>query len=314
MTRTLSKVSGSSAARLFPVVSICMAGLVSGCATQPQRSAGSSFDPKYGVSASQRVVAEGEVVPKGGGSAIVGKPYVIAGQTYYPSERAYTAVGLASWYGSAFHGRRTANGEVFDRMSISAAHPTMPLPSYARVTNLRNHHSIIVRVNDRGPYHANRVMDVSEQAAAALDFRQVGTAKVRVDFVGKASLAGSDDLKLLATLRTDGSAASVGRDGAVYAAGSEQDEPAPVRVASAVPTARAAPATPDADEEASLSAAPRRRSANAPLPPQRPFDLGTIPGAATPIASSRASIGRPEASARQAMLRGDDTSGPYSHR
>ena len=314
MTRTLSKVSGSSAARLVPVVSLCLAGLVSGCATQPQRSAGSSFDPKYGVSASPRVVAEGEVVPKGGGSALVGKPYVIAGQTYYPSERAYSAVGLASWYGSAFHGRRTANGEVFDRMSISAAHPTMPLPSYARVTNLRNHHSIIVRVNDRGPYHANRVMDVSEQAAAALDFRQVGTAKVRVDFVGKASLAGSDDLKLLATLRTDGSPASVGRDGAVYAAASEQDEPAPVRVAAVAPTARAAVVTSDADEEASLPAAPQRRSSSAPLPPQRPLDLGTIPGAATPIASLRGGSVRPDGRARQAMLRGDDASVTHSRR
>src|ERR1700744_3583451 len=104
---------------------------LAGCAAQPQRYAGSNIDPRYGVAASPRVVAEGEVVPKGGGNYMVGKPYVVAGQTYYPSERTYAAFGLASYYGTAFHGRRTANGEVFDRESISAAHPTMPLPSYA---------------------------------------------------------------------------------------------------------------------------------------------------------------------------------------
>ena len=89
--------------------------------------------------ASPRVVADGEPVPRGGGMYMLGKPYTIAGLTYYPSEKHYAAVGLASWYGDAFHGRRTAHGEVYDRDSISAAHPTLPLPSYARVTNLRNH-------------------------------------------------------------------------------------------------------------------------------------------------------------------------------
>ncbi|WP_331301438.1 septal ring lytic transglycosylase RlpA family protein [Methylobacterium oryzae] len=98
----------------------------------------------------------------------------------------------------------TANGEVFDRHSIAAAHPTLPLPSYARVTNLDNGYSMLVRVNDRGPYHAGRVMDVSEEAADALGFHRKGTARVRVEYVGKASVAGSDDRKLLASLRTDG--------------------------------------------------------------------------------------------------------------
>ena len=153
----------------------------------------SQVDPRYGVAPSPRVVADGEEVPRGGGYYMVGKPYQIAGKTYYPSERSYSAVGLASWYGSDFHGRKTANGEVFDRASISAAHPTMPLPSYARVTNLRNHRSMIVRVNDRGPYHGGRVMDVSQRVAEALDFHRIGTARVKVDYVGHAALAGSDD-------------------------------------------------------------------------------------------------------------------------
>lgn len=162
-----------------------------------------SVDSKYGVSASQRVVEPGQPVPKGGGAYRVGKPYQIAGRTYTPEENArYSAVGIASWYGDDFHGRKTANGEVFDMNSIAAAHPTLPMPSYVRVTNLGNNRSLIVRVNDRGPYHENRVIDVSMRAAHLLGFHSNGTAKVRVDYVGRASLQGSDDAKLAATLRT----------------------------------------------------------------------------------------------------------------
>ena len=109
-----------------------------GCAQQQQVAHSSEYFPQsvYGE-ASPRVVADGQDVPHGGGKYLVGHPYMVAGRMYYPSERKhYTAVGYASWYGDAFHGRRTANGEIFDRNSISAAHPTMPLPSYARVTNL----------------------------------------------------------------------------------------------------------------------------------------------------------------------------------
>ena len=168
-----------------------------------------AIDPRYGVRPSPRVVADGEDVPQGGGRYQVGKPYKIAGKTYVPSEKPYAVVGPASWYGSDFHGRKTANGEVFDRASLSAAHPTMPLPSYARVTNLRNAHSIIVRVNDRGPYHGGRVMDVSERVAEALDFRSTGTARVKVEWVGRAELSGSDTNKLLASLRTDGQPATL---------------------------------------------------------------------------------------------------------
>ena len=173
--------------------------------------AGNGIDPKYGVKASPRLSNEGDVIPKGGGRRFSGKPYVVAGQTYVPREDAkgYVRDGLASWYGAAFHGRMTANGEVFDRHSIAAAHPTLPLPSYARVTNLENGYSMVVRVNDRGPYHAGRVMDISEEAARALDFHRKGTARVRVAYLGKASVAGSDDRKLLATLRTDGQPAGM---------------------------------------------------------------------------------------------------------
>jgi rare lipoprotein A len=148
------------------------------------------------------VVQLGEPVPKGGGVYRVGKPYTIGGRTYSPEDNQdYRAEGIASWYGEDFHGRRTANGEIFDMDSVSAAHPTLPIPSYARVTNLHNHRSIIVRVNDRGPYHQDRLIDVSGRAAKLLGFYDQGTTPVRVEYVGLASLAGSDDRQLEATLR-----------------------------------------------------------------------------------------------------------------
>ncbi|MGC2835507.1 MAG: septal ring lytic transglycosylase RlpA family protein, partial [Methylocella sp.] len=189
-----------------------------GCAQLPSQRLARANSTEYFPSsiygpASPRVVADGEPVPRGGGMYMLGNPYTVAGLTYYPSEKHYAAIGLASWYGDAFHGRRTANGEVYDRDAISAAHPTLPLPSYARVTNLRNHYSMIVRVNDRGPFAAHRIMDVSRRAAEALDFRQTGTTPVKIEYIGAASLAGSNDQKLLATLRTDGPASLAGWQG-----------------------------------------------------------------------------------------------------
>jgi rare lipoprotein A len=272
----------SSRLVLFPVLAVAGFGLA-GCAQQPQQQLAhsSEYFPEsvYGR-ASPRVVADGQPIPHGGGTYMVGKPYTIAGKTYYPADKHYAAVGYASWYGDAFHGRRTANGEIYDRDSFSAAHPTMPLPSYARVTNLRNNYSMIVRVNDRGPYAAGRIMDVSRQVADALEFRRVGTAKVKVEYVGPASLAGSDDRKLLATLRNDGGPAQL--DG-VERAPTMVAESAPVRTASAEPPPLPTPR----EEAANVPPIPPQRavafSGTAPLPPTRPFDLGTIPGAGVPI-------------------------------
>jgi len=164
----------------------------------------SGVDSRYGVAPSPRVVENDEPVPKGGGVYRVGNPYVVAGHTYVPEyDPHYQATGLASWYGDDFHGRLTANHEVFDANGISAAHPTMPLPSYARVTNLSNGRSLIVRVNDRGPYHGNRIIDVSRNAARLLGFHLSGTAWVKVEYVGRAPIEGSDDQTLAATLRVD---------------------------------------------------------------------------------------------------------------
>jgi len=287
----------------FVLLGLCA---LAGCSSAPpsgHRTARAQIDPRYGVAPSPRVVAEGEEVPRGGGYYMVGKPYQIAGTTYYPSEKAYSAVGLASWYGSDFHGRKTANGEVFDSASISAAHPTMPLPSYARITNLRNHRSMIVRVNDRGPYHGGRVMDVSQRVAEALDFHRIGTAKVKVDYVGRAALQGSDDIKLLATLREDGRPATLPGGAPIMVATNLREQPS--RIArresaeeeeaqqserAAAPRAEArereegaasrAEARAIAKEPVSsiptpISAKAMAMAKSAPLPPSRPFDLGS---------------------------------------
>jgi len=244
------------------------------------------IDPKYGVSPSPRVVADGEPVPKGGGRDMVGKPYTVAGRTYVPQESPRAGEGLASWYGAAFHGRMTANGEIFDRDSIAAAHTTMPLPSYARVTNLQNGHSMIVRVNDRGPFHANRIIDVSERAASALGFKGQGTSRVRVEYVGRASTNGSDDRILLASLRTDGQPASLTNAAPTMMA---QATPRPslprqaIAIRSYEPENEIQEAAPSS-RPTQTSASSRPAASNVPLPPERPFDLGTIPGATTPMA------------------------------
>jgi len=179
--------------------------LLAACASQPEpkgmvykkaRSKEYFAESEYGVKASPRV----QFMRRGGGRDQLGKPYQVRGKWYYPKEdRNYAKVGLASWYGDAFHGRLTANGEVYDMTHLTAAHPTMPLPSYARVTNLETGSSVIVRVNDRGPYHEGRIIDVSERAAQMLDYDKVGTAKVKVEYVGRAPLDGDDDQYLVAS-------------------------------------------------------------------------------------------------------------------
>ena len=120
----------------------------------------------------------------------VGNPYKIKGRWYYPKhDPDYEKVGVASWYGRQFHGRKTANGEVFDMNRLSAAHTTLPLPSVVEVTNLENGRKLRVRVNDRGPFAKNRVIDMSRAAARYLGFEQAGTARVRVRYLGLAQLA-----------------------------------------------------------------------------------------------------------------------------
>ena len=230
-------------ARLFGLGLTCLA--LANCSNGQMAG---KIDPRYGVAASARVVEPGQPVPKGGGVYRIGKPYAVAGRVYVPEEDTnYSAVGMASWYGDDFHGRYTANGEIFDMNSISAAHPTLPLPSYVRVTNLSNRRSIVVRVNDRGPYARDRLIDVSVKTAELLGFYGHGVTRVKVEYVGRAPLQGSDDRKLIATLR-EGSPAT-----------------APLQVASSKPFA---PAYFDSRPSRTFSAT------GIPSPPDRPYRLG----------------------------------------
>lgn len=195
----------STTVRLVPIsIAIVAASMLASCALAPPKTASSEYfsEKEYGVAASPKVAAKQEAVPKGGGRYHVGKPYTVKGKTYRPKEdQNYAKVGHASWYGRAFHGRQTANGEIYDMGELTAAHPTLPLPSYVRVTNLSNDRSLVVRVNDRGPFKRGRIIDVSSAAADMLDFKHAGTAKVKVEYVGRARLDAKDRQMLLASYR-----------------------------------------------------------------------------------------------------------------
>jgi len=156
--------------RSLAVVLIATALLTAGCAGQRERRSGTA--DLYGPG------------PRG---YMIGNPYRVNGVWYYPAEdKTYDKIGFASWYGPGFHGQRTANGESYNKRRFTAAHTTLPMPVLVRVTNLENGHSTILRVNDRGPFVPGRIIDVSEAAANALDFRHDGVARVRVQYVGRA--------------------------------------------------------------------------------------------------------------------------------
>ena len=273
------------AARSAAAVATCV--ILANCASSDKFA--SRVDPKYGVSSSWRVVALGDPVPKGGGTYRIGKPYTVAGRVYVPEEDPnYREEGMASWYGDDFHGRLTANGEVFDMSSLTAAHPTLAIPSYARVTNLRNGKSLIVRVNDRGPYHGNRLIDVSNKAAELLEFKSNGVARVRVEYVARAPLEGSDDRQLMATLRT----------------GVPAPTPSTVRIASARPF------VPD------LPSSGRPIRGEVPMPEGRPYSLGNTSAdyasinATSEMSASSRSRGRAIENPRAVSYEADDRYAP----
>jgi rare lipoprotein A len=177
-----------------PVLAACGMG---GLGATVKRGAFTSSE--YGVKVSPRVTSNPNP-PKGGGRHQLGKPYTVRGKTYVPQHQpGYVDTGEASWYGSDFHGRRTANGEIFSANAITGAHPTLPLPSYVRVTNQQNGRSVIVRVNDRGPYMPGRIMDLSHRAAEMLGYVNNGHAQIKAEYVGPAPLQGDDTRMLLAS-------------------------------------------------------------------------------------------------------------------
>lgn len=183
-------------AAVLPLVAACSSGNVG-----PTVKRAAFTSAEFGVAVSPRVTRDPHP-PRGGGRHLVGKPYVVRGVTYTPQENpvGYFETGIASWYGADFHGRRTANGEIFSANAISAAHPTLPLPSYVRVTNPANGRSLLVRVNDRGPYMRGRIIDLSYTAAKMLDLIGHGTGEVQVAYVGPAPLNGDDTKMLMASL------------------------------------------------------------------------------------------------------------------
>jgi rare lipoprotein A len=152
------------------IVCAAMLALVAACSTAPEPISGP---------------------PPASGAYKIGSPYQIDGTWYYPREQPdYDETGVASWYGPDFYGHRTANGEMYDGTAMTAAHRTLPLPVNVRVTDLDNGRSIVVRVNDRGPYAKGRIIDLSAAAAQALGMVRTGTARVRVTYLGRADLNG----------------------------------------------------------------------------------------------------------------------------
>jgi rare lipoprotein A len=168
--------SGSSERQSRPVDARAIYG-------SPQRSAAANDPPRLGPAGSA----------KSAGTYKLGKPYTIRGRWYVPTEDPnYDRSGVASWYGPDFQGKKTANGETYDMNALSAAHTTLPLPSYVYVTNLANGRTILVRVNDRGPYVQGRIIDLSKAAARALGTEANGIGHVRVRYAGRAPLDGND--------------------------------------------------------------------------------------------------------------------------
>ena len=227
----------------------------------------------------------GDKVPEGGGVRKTGSRYKIKGRWYKPQETAYASqVGVASWYGEYFHGRKTANGEWYDMERLSAAHPTMPIPSYVRVTNLENRRSIVVRVNDRGPYASERIIDMSHAAAEELGFVRQGTVRVKVKYIGDAPLEGdipdmqyadrgNNGRRPLITASTTNGSKSI----------ATPPKPKPGSAGSDVSVAKGGPkSSPLADE----------LLANGPLGYRRPVSTASVPGKTT--LGEKPRLGRPD--------------------
>lgn len=178
----------------YSAVFIAIGLIAAGCSSSKKK------DPFAGIGSPY--YSKAGPLPKGGGRYHVGKPYEVAGVWFTPKEQpGYDKVGVASWYGPQFHRRMTSNGEWFDMNELTAAHATLPLPSYAKVTNLQNGRSVVVRVNDRGPFVDTRVIDMSRRSAEVLGFKPQGMAKVRVQYIGPAPL--NDQGKHLAAMNRE---------------------------------------------------------------------------------------------------------------
>ena len=209
------------------------------------------------------------------------KPYNALGRSYTPltGDVPYRQRGMASWYGRQFHGSRTANGEIYDMFAMTAAHPVLPIPSYVRVTNVRNGRSVIVRVNDRGPFKHDRVIDLSYAAATKLGIAGTGTGEVEVERITMAQIAKGD------YRRGD----AVGRNGDTAVASAPTVEPVAAvsaPVTTAVPAAMVTPVATDVAPEV----APAKDASAAAAAPQRGWTVQL--GAFTQETNAEALAGR----------------------
>jgi rare lipoprotein A len=180
--------------KIMSIVVLASAVALAGCSShksEKQMAARNSFGESlagFRGKGSSYYSGKGQI-PRGGGRYSVGKPYQVAGKWFTPkAQPGYDRKGAASWYGEEFHRRKTSNGEYFDMAMLTAAHPTLPLPSYARVTNLENGKVIVVRINDRGPFVGTRIIDLSKRSAQALGYLGKGKTNVRVQWIGNAPL------------------------------------------------------------------------------------------------------------------------------
>lgn len=256
--------------RRAPLAAALLAGLsLAACAT---------VEPRYPSRAEG-----GAPVGRGQGEYKVGKPYQVGGIWYVPREQPnYDETGIASWYGADFHQKATANGELFDMNAVTAAHTTLPLPSMVEVTNLDNGRRIVVRVNDRGPFVGNRIIDLSQEAARQLGYDRKGLAKVRVRYVGPAPLLGPSAGVRMASAP----AAAAPRAMTVRTAVRPVDDPvmeiavgarAPTKAGAPLGTGPLPPVT-----GAEISSAPIAPASVAPLQPVETASLAPLPMARPP--------------------------------
>lgn len=195
---------------LTRIVPVLMAVSLTACIspTSPQKTGSGRYDMADDIPTLEPIdlSAVKPVIPVPVQRTLAGNksPYSVNGKTYHvmPSEAGYQEAGMASWYGRKFHGHLTSNGEIYDMFSLSAAHKSLPIPSFVEVTNLDNNRSVIVRVNDRGPFHDGRIIDLSYAAAAYLDYADLGTARVRVKALLPATVTPPDQRGVLLTENT----------------------------------------------------------------------------------------------------------------
>ncbi|MFR0693336.1 septal ring lytic transglycosylase RlpA family protein [Enterobacterales bacterium AE_CKDN230030158-1A_HGKHYDSX7] len=192
MSKRIASPGLWSLAACVGLSTVFLASCTGNRAPQPQPQVSSGISGPYDYSRPHRdgapwwdvdVSRIPDAVPMPHNGPFKNNPYTVLGKTYYPlsNSNTYSVVGTASWYGTKFHGQATANGEQYDLYGMTAAHKTLPLPSYVRVTNLDNGKSVIVRVNDRGPFYSDRVIDLSFAAAKKLGYAETGTAHVKVE-------------------------------------------------------------------------------------------------------------------------------------